>query len=146
MDSSTVSKLFASETIIVGYKGKTLGGTGAMPQWEIEPVINENRYFRPNDGVLAKLTVSSSISLEFEALNPQHPDKSGVLYFPYDFDNTPGELTFLPLNPGNRTAYYFPLAELKNRPEMIRDNRVRWKFEIFSDANGVFMEKVLANN
>jgi hypothetical protein len=141
MNSKKVSELFPSGTVIVAYKGKTLGGTGNMPQWQIEPVINENRFFRPSEGVLAKVAISNSISLEFEALNPEHLTKTESTGFQSDFDPSPGELTFVPLDPENQVAYYFPKAELKCKSNKKESKTIRWKFEILFDNNGVFMEK-----
>ena len=144
MDSIKVSKLFPEGTVIVAYKGRNLGGAKAMPEWKIEPVINEKRYFRSSDGLLAKLAVDSSISLEFEAVNPQYFGEYSDLRSFYDFDGSPGELTFAPLDPENGIVYYFPSAELKNEPE-IKKYSVRWKFEIFPADDGAFMTKFKTN-
>jgi len=95
MDSIEVSKMFPAGTVIVAYKGKTLGGAKVMPQWEIKPLINESQYFRSPDGILAELRVENSISLEFEAADPQCLDESGNLDSLYDFDDSPGELTVM---------------------------------------------------
>ncbi len=146
MNSNNVSKLFPSGTVIVAYKGITLGGAEMMPQWKIEPIINENRYFRPSNGLLAKLAVNNSIIMEFEVINPQHLNESYDLYSSDNFDNTPGGLTFVPLDPEKEVAYYFPLAELKHKAEVKNNNRIRWKFEILFDNNGVFMEELKTNN
>jgi hypothetical protein len=141
MNSINVAELFSNGTVIVAYKGKSLGGAGAMPQWKIEPMINENRYLRSRNGLLAKLAVSNSITLEFEAVNPEALNKSENLYSENDFDPSPGELSFVPLDPEKQVAYYFPKAELKDKAEIKGKNSIRWKFEIFSDNSGVFMEE-----
>lgn len=141
MNSSKVAELFPNGTVIVAYKGKSLGGAGAMPRWKIEPMINENRYLRSRNGLLAKLAVSNSITMEFEAVDPETLHKPGDLYAENDFDPSPGGLSFVPLDPERRITYYFPRAELKDKAEIKGKNSVRWKFEIFSDHNGVFMEE-----
>jgi len=50
------------------------------------------------------------------------------------------------LDPENKVAHYFPLAELKNKSEIKKRHSVRWNFEILCDDNGVFMQKIKANN
>lgn len=146
MNSINVAELFPNGTVIVAYKGKSLGGAGAMPQWKIEPMINENRYLRSRGGLLAKLAVSNSIILEFEAVDPETLQKPGYLYAKSDFDSSPGELSFVPLDPERQVAYYFPMAALKDKAEIKENNSVRWKFEILSDNNGVFMEEFKTGN
>ncbi|MFA6713934.1 MAG: hypothetical protein WC082_04965 [Victivallales bacterium] len=146
MNSINVAKLFPNGTVIVAYKGKSLGGAGSMPQWKIEPMINENRYLRSRDGLLAKLAVSNLITLEFEAVNPENLERKRNLYLKNDFDFSPGGLSFVPLDPEKQVAYYFPRAELKNKSEIKENNSIRWKFEIFSDNSGVFMEEFKTGN
>ncbi len=145
MNSIETSKLFPPGTVVVAYKGKTLGGAKVMPQWEIEPLIDESHYFRSPNGILAELRVENSISLEFEAVDPQNIIKLYDLYSLYDFDDSPGPLSFVPLDPGKKTAYYFHSAELKDKPEVKENHEVRWKFEILCDNNGVFMQKIKAD-
>lgn len=139
MNSTNVSKLFPAGTVIVAYKEKSLGGAKTMPQWKVEPLINENRYLRPSDEALADLKVENSISLEFDAIDPQFSES------PHVFDDLPGGLTFLPLDPEKKVAYYFPLAKLQAEPEVKENYSINWKFEIFCDDNGVFMQKIKAN-
>lgn len=146
MNSIEVSKMFPSGTVIVAYKGKTLGGAKVMPQWEIEPVIDESQYFKSSDGILAELKVENSISLEFEAVDAQHLAESANLDSLYNFDDLPGELTFVPLDPENKVAHYFPLAELKDKSKIKDNHNVRWKFKILCDDNVIFMQKIKANS
>jgi len=140
MSSEKISKLFPSGTVIVAYKGKSIGGAKVMPQWKVEPMISETRHFRPENGILADLKVENSISMEFEAADPQQ------LNTPCKFDNLPGELTFVPLDPGEKVVYCFPAAELKAEPEIKKNFNVLWKFEIFPDNSGTFMRKIKANS
>lgn len=140
MNSGKISKLFPSGTVIVAYKGKTIGGAKVMPRWKIEPLISETRHLRPENGIMADLRVDNSISMEFEAVNPQQSDT------PCKFDDLPGELTFVPLDPDEKVAYCFPAAELKAEPEIIKNFNVLWKFEILSDSSGTFMRKIKANS
>ncbi len=139
MNSIEVSSLFPSGTVVVAYKGKTLGGAKVMPQWEIEPLIDESQYFRSADEILADLRVKNSISLEFDAVDPQNIIKL------YDFDDSPGLLSFVPLDPERKVAYHFHSAELKDKPEINERPKVHWRFEILCDDNGVFMQKIKAN-
>ena len=145
MNSNKLSNVFPSGTIIVAYKGKTLGGTADVPHWVIEPILNEKRYYRSKDGLLSTLTVNNSISLEFEAVNPQQLAPENNLYSTEEVDSSPGELTFLPLDPEKEVAYFFPSAELKTKEELPDKKSVIWKFEILSDNNGIFMEKFKTN-
>lgn len=140
MNSIEVSKLFPSGTVIVAYKGKSIGGAKVMPQWEIEALISENSNLRSSGGVLAELKVENSIILEFDAFDPQCLDS------PHYFDDLPGELTFLPLDPENKVAYYFPLAELKEKSELQAKHNFNWKFKILCDDNDVFVQKIKANS
>ena len=140
MNSIEVSKLFPAGTVIVAYKGKMLGGVKSMPQWEIEQLVKENSYLKATDGVIADLKVANAISLEFEALNPENLDS------PHNFDDSPGNLTFVPLDPENKIAYYFPLAKLKDAPELKDNKGINWNFEIICDENGIFAQKIKAND
>ncbi|MCK4981450.1 MAG: hypothetical protein KAS17_00930 [Victivallaceae bacterium] len=146
MNAIEVSKMFPAGTVIAAYKGKILGGAKVMPQWEIKPLIDESQYFRSPDEILAELRLENSISLEFEVVDPQHLDESGNLDSAHDFDDSPGELTFVPLDPENKVAHYFPLVKLKEKSESGEKRCVRWKFEILCDDNSVFMQKIKANN
>lgn len=139
MNSEKISKLFPSGTVIVAYKGKNIGGAKVMPRWKVEPIISETRHLRPENGILADLRVENSISMEFEAANPQQLDESGK------FDDLPGELVFVPLDPEEKVAYSFPAAELKAKSEIKKDFNVLWKFEILPDSRGIFMKKIMAN-
>lgn len=143
MNSIEVAKLFPAGTVIAAYKGRTLGGVKVMPRWKLEALIDKSQYLRRTDGVLAELRVDNSISLEFEAVDPQQLDKSDS---PDDFDDLPGELTFVPLDPENKVAHYFPLAELKDKAKIEKKHSVRWKFEILCDNNAMFMQKIKANS
>ena len=144
MNSIEVSKMFPAGTVIVAYKGKTLGGAKIMPQWETKPLIDESQYFRSPDGILSELKVENSISLEFEAVDTKRLAESGNLDLLYDFDDSPGALTFIPLDPENKIAHYFPLA--KNKAKKKEKHSVLWKFEILCDDDGVFMQKIKTNN
>ena len=146
MKAIEVSKMFPLGTVIVAYKGKTLGGVKVMPHWEIEPVIDESQYFKSLDGILAELRVENLISLEFEAVDTQHLGESSDLDSIYDFDDSPGELTFVPLDPENKSSHYFPLTKLKDKSKIKNIHSIRWKFEILCDDNGVLMQKIKANN
>jgi len=139
MNSINVSKLFPAGTVIVAYKGESLGGAKFMPHWKVEPLISENRYLRPEGGVFADLSVENSIILEFDAVDPQSLDS------PHDFDDSFGELTFLPLDSEKNVAYYFPLAKLKENPKVKDNSEINWKFEIFCNDDGVFMQKIKTN-
>lgn len=140
MNSREVLKLFPTGTVIVAYKGESIGGAKMMPQWKIEALISETSHFRPQNGILADLRVENSISMEFEAVNPQQLDS------PYEFDSSAGELSFIPLDSEKKVAYYFPVAELKAEPEIKKSCKVLWKFQILCDDNGVFMKKIKAND
>jgi len=140
MNSIEVSMLFPTGTVIAAYKGKMIGGVKVMPQWEIKPLIIENRHLSLFDGVLAHLALKNSISLEFTSLIPQNLDS------PHYFDDSPGALNFVPLNPENKVAYYFPLARLKVTPEVKAGNNIRWCFEILCDRNDVFVQKIKVNS
>lgn len=140
MNSIEVSKLFPTGTVIVAYKGKSLGGAKVMPQWEIEALISENSNLQSTDGVLAELKVENSISLEFDVFDPQCLDSS------HDFDDLAGELTFLPLDPENKVAYYFPMAELQEKSELKDKHNFYCKFRILCDDNDVFVQKIKANS
>ena len=107
MNLNKVSKLFPSGTVIVAYKGKSLGGTSFIPKWENESQI-----------------------LEFEAVNPQDLIESNCLDSQYNFDGSPGELTFISLDSRDRLAYYLPMAELKNKKRIKKNNSINWKFKI----------------
>ena len=139
MNSREVSKLFPTGTVIVAYKGKSIGGAKMIPRWKIEALVSETSHLRPQDGILADLRVENSISLEFEAVNPQQLDSS------HEFDNLAGELSFIPLDPEKKVAYCFPVAELKAEPEIKNNCKGFWKFQILCDDNGVFMKKIKAN-
>ncbi len=139
MNSEKISKLFPSGTVIVAYKGKSIGGAKVMPQWKIEPLISETHHLRPENGILADLRVDNSISMEFEAVNPQPLD------MPCEYDDLPGELTFVPLDPDEKIIYCFPAAELKAEPKVKKNSNMFWKFEILPDKSGVFMKKIEAN-
>ena len=139
MNSIEVAKLFPTGTVIVAYKGKMLGGVKVMPQWEIKPLIKKSSHFRKVDGVWDYLTLENSISLEFTAINPENLD------FSHDFDDLPGALKFVPLDPENKVAYYFPLVRLKAAPEVKTVNNINWSFEILCDDNDVFVQKIKAN-
>jgi len=140
MNSIEKSMLFPSGTVIAAYKGKMLGGVTVMPQWEIKPLVIKSSHLSSFDGALAHLTLGNSISLEFIALNPESLDS------PHDFNDSPGVLKFVPLDPENKVACYFPLARLKATPEIKADNNISWCFEILCDGNDVFMQKRKANN
>ena len=139
MNSKEVSKLFPAGTVIVAYKGKSIGGAKMMPRWKLEALVSETSHFRSQNGILADLRVENSISLEFETVNPQQLDS------PYEFDNSTGELRFIPLDPEKEVAYYFPVAELKAEPEIRKKDKFFWKFQILCDDNGIFMKKIKAN-
>ena len=79
MNSSNQPNLFPSGTVMVAYKGVPLGGTTGMPQCEIKALVNEKRYFRTQE-LAARLSVTNSISMEFEALDPSHNDEPFNLY------------------------------------------------------------------
>lgn len=123
MNSREVSKLFPAGTVIVAYKGKSIGGAKMMPRWKIEALVSENSHFRPQNGILADLRVGNSISLEFETVNPQQLDSN------YEFDNSAGDLRFIPLDPEREIAYYFPAAELKAEPEIKKAARFSGNFK-----------------
>ena len=146
MNSVEVSKLFPTGTVIVAYKGKTLGGAKFMPQWKIYPVINESHYLKSSDRILTKSRIENSINLEFEAVDPKCLNDSGDLYSLYDFDDSPDSLSFVPLDPENKVAHHFPLAKLKGKRELKEKYKIRWSFEIICDDNGVFMQKIKANS
>ena len=139
MNTNKISKLFPPGTVIAAYKGKSIGGAKTMPQWKVEALISETQHLSQKNGILADLRVENSISMEFEAVNPQ------MLDMPYEFDDSPGELTFIPLDPEKTVAYYFPAVELKAEPEIKKNLNVLWKFEILCDVNGTFMKKIKAN-
>ncbi|MDD5729003.1 MAG: hypothetical protein PHV59_10605 [Victivallales bacterium] len=143
MNSSNQSPLFPAGTLMVAYKGEALGGAWEMPQWRIEAVIAEKRYFRSPD-IEAEVAVTNSINMEFEALNPDCSGGTVNIYRNPDtnFGNEPGELMFLPLDPENRLAFYFPRAVLKGRKAIKGGSFVHWKFEILLDGDGVFMSKL----
>lgn len=147
MNSSNQSNLFPSGTVMVAYKGVPLGGTTGMPQCEIKALVNEKRYFRTRE-LAARLSVTNSISMEFEVLDPSHADKPFNLYADlYDeFGREPGELSFIPLNPEGLSCY-FPLALLSDREAVKNDScRIRWKFKILFDNEGIFMAKLKTTN
>lgn len=140
MNSEKISKQFPPGTVIVAYKGKNIGGAKAMPRWKVEPLICETRHLRAENGIMADLKVDNSITLEFEAVNPEQTDA------PCKFDDLPGELVFVPLDPDKKEAYCFPAAELKAEPEIKKNFSVLWKFEILSDCRGTFMKKIKVNS
>ena len=147
MNSSNQSNLFPTGTVMVAYKGEPIGGTAGMPQCKIEALINEKRYFRTQQ-LTAKLSVTNSIIMEFEAINPSHEGEHFNLYvdFHEEFGREPGELNFVPLDPENLSCH-FPMALLKKREPVDSNNAlIRWEFEILSDDEGVFMAKLKTTN
>ena len=139
MNSIEVSKLFPSGTVIIAYKGKSIGGAKSMPQWKIEALINENNHLKYSDEILAELSVENSITIELDAVNP---DVDSV----YDFEDAPGMLTFLPLDFEDKVACCFPLTVLKEKSELQDNQSINWKFQILCDNNDIFMQKVKANS
>ena len=137
----------------VSYKSTDLGGTQNGPSFSIEPEYYESKCDQAGGRVVRKIVTNVKINLKVElkeidagfAQLLDANDQIATSLIGSDLISSGGVLLLTPVDSNDTVTYSFPNAALSPQTEYAfkseEDHSLILEFEIFPDANGIFMER-----
>lgn len=124
---------------VVVFKWKTVGVVESTTlQWKTEKIITENAILPPFDEMLGGVGIETAIYLEFESIGLFDYTNEQIL------NDSQGQLLFQLIDKDTEISYSFPLAELKEEIIIEEEERVKWKFKLSCDDDGLFLHNLKA--
>jgi hypothetical protein len=124
---------------VVVFKWKYVGIVESTTlQWKTEKIITENAILPPSDRMLGGVGIETAICLEFKSIGPFKYAIEHLL------NDSQGQLIFELIDKDAEISYSFPLAELKEKTIIKEEERIKWKFKLSCDDDGMFLHHLKA--